>query len=99
MTGHVLSPLALRDLGEIDDYIGAENRSAAERLLATIEGACTMLAENPAAGRRRDDLLPGIRSFPVGSYVDFYRQVGDGIEILRVLHGRRDIDRAFRTKR
>lgn len=39
----------------------------------------------------RTPLLPGIRSFAVGSYVLFYRQRNDGIELVRALSGYRDI--------
>ena len=51
-----------------------------------------MLAANPSAGRARDDLAPKIRSFPVGNYIVFYLPLSDGIEVVRVLHGRQDID-------
>jgi toxin ParE1/3/4 len=49
----------------------------------------------PASGRLRDELRPGVRSFPVGSYVVFYRAVAGTIEVLRVLHESRDIDTAL----
>ena len=51
-----------------------------------------MLVENPLAGRERGELRKGLRSFPVGNYVVFYQPVADGIEIIRVMHGRQDID-------
>lgn len=35
--------------------------------------------------------MPALRSSPVGNYLIFYRPLPDGIEILRVLHGARDI--------
>ncbi len=50
-----------------------------------------MLAANPLAGRARSELHEGLRSFPVGSYVVFYSPTPEGVEIVRVLHGRRDI--------
>ncbi len=46
-------------------------------------------------GRSRDELAAGIRSFPTGNYIVLYRVVGENVEIVRVLHGRRDIERAF----
>lgn len=49
----------------------------------------------PQTGRRRDEIEPDLRSFPEGSYVVFYREIGQGIEIIPVLHGSRDIDRIF----
>jgi toxin ParE1/3/4 len=42
-----------------------------------------------------DDLSPGLRRFAVGNYLLFYRQVGQQLELIRVLHGARAIDRLF----
>ena len=47
--------------------------------------------ENPLAGRTRSELVEGLRSFPVGNYVLFYRPAGGGIELIRALSGYRDI--------
>jgi toxin ParE1/3/4 len=33
-----------------------------------------------------------LRSFPVGSYLVFYVPASDGVEIVRVMSGRQDID-------
>ena len=49
------------------------------------------LASNPGMGRVRNELMEGIRSFAVGRYVIFYRSIPKGIEIVRVLHGARDV--------
>jgi toxin ParE1/3/4 len=46
-------------------------------------------------GRRRDELAPGLRSFPAGRYVIFYLPLTDGVDIVRVLHGSRDIETVF----
>jgi toxin ParE1/3/4 len=51
-----------------------------------------MLMENPLAGRQRPELQQDLRNFPVGSYVVFYIPLPDGIEIVRVMNGRQDID-------
>jgi len=51
-----------------------------------------MLVENPLAGRVRLDLGANPRSFPVGNYVIFYVPIPDGVEVVRVMHGRQDID-------
>jgi toxin ParE1/3/4 len=42
-------------------------------------------------GRNRSDIVPGIRYFPVGNYLIFYRETGQGVEIIRVLHGARSL--------
>ena len=47
----------------------------------------------PRIGRMRDEILPGLRSVVIRPYVAFYRSEGDTILVLRILHGRRDIER------
>ncbi len=54
-----------------------------------------MLAEHPGMGTSFDDLAPGLRGFPVGRYVIFYRCRQDGIEIVHVYHGARDLRSQF----
>ena len=65
---------------------------AADALLDRIEEAFDMLARMPLAGRARTDLALKLRSFPAGNYVIFYVPVQDGIEVLRVMSGRQDVD-------
>jgi hypothetical protein len=38
------------------------------------------------------ELQRGLRSFPVGSYLVFYLPLPDGVEVVRVMNGRQDID-------
>lgn len=87
---------ARADLRAILDHVARGNPPAAARLLARFERQAGLLAGNPGIGRPRGDLRPGLRSSAVGSYLLFYRATRDGIEIVRILHGRRDIDAAFR---
>ena len=47
-------------------------------------------------GTRREALAPGLRSFPVGNYLVFYRVTEGGIELARVLHGMRDLADLFK---
>ena len=54
-----------------------------------------LLGTHPSAGRRRDDLRPGIRSFPVGSYLVLYRIDGDDVVVQRIVRGSRDLDALF----
>ena len=83
------------DLVEIALRIAKENPTAADRWLNSIDKKCKMLAQMPDLGRRRSDLAPELRGLPVGSYVIFYRPIPDGIQIIRVLHGARDIPPLF----
>lgn len=47
-------------------------------------------------GRARDELKPGLRSFPVKSCVIFYRLENSRIEIVRVVRGARDLKALFK---
>ena len=88
------SSLAVADLAEIRDYIAERNVAAAEKLLDAIEEACSRFAGCPQIARSRDDLLLGIRVFPVKkNYAVFYRILEDEVEIVRVVHAARDFNR------
>ena len=86
------------DLVEILLYIRRDNNRAARRLLDTINDKLNLLAEFPGLGQPRDELGRSLRSFPIGDYLLFYRPMKDGIELVRVLHGRRDLRKLFRKK-
>jgi toxin ParE1/3/4 len=89
------SRLAAADLLELWVHIARDNVDAADRLLDRIDEVCTKLAASPELGRSRDELAPGLRSFPVGRSIIFYRPRPGGIELARVLHGSRDLDLLF----
>jgi toxin ParE1/3/4 len=84
-------PLVESDLEEIWWYIAQDNLDGADQLLAKLEARLSMLANTPYMGSKRDEIFPNLRSSPVGNYLIFYYPLSDGIEILRVLHGARDI--------
>jgi toxin ParE1/3/4 len=85
-------PQAEADLDSIWAYIAADNVVVANRLIDRIGDVFEMLTESPLAGRQRSDLRKNLRSFAVGDYVILYFPLADGIEVLRVMHGRQDID-------
>ncbi len=88
---HRVSPAAESDLDDIWLYIARESSiETAERVIANLTERFYLLTRHPQAGRRRDDLRPGVRSFPVGRHVIFYRLFEDEVVILRVIDGRRE---------
>ncbi|MCH8827727.1 MAG: type II toxin-antitoxin system RelE/ParE family toxin [Chloroflexi bacterium] len=89
------SPEAQQDLTQIHDYIAQDSPDAALRLIVSLEQHCQTIAENPMIGQSRPELLHALRSFAAGSYIIFYRPTDDGIYILRVIHGARDIGTLF----
>lgn len=88
-------PQALIDLSEIWAYIAEDSIANADAFAALIDNKPHLLAKQPGMGRSRPELGQGLRSFVVGHYVVFYRPGSKGIEIVRVLHGARDIDTIF----
>ena len=91
----VRTPAAVRDLAAITDTIAADNLTAALGFYDEIDRLLTMIVQYPDIGEAADHLSPGLRRFTLGNYLLFYRHVGDEIELIRVLHGARDIDRLF----
>ena len=83
------------DLIEIWIYIALDSPTSADKLLDEIDEKSRKLADSPFIGKTRDELGSNIRSLPIGNYVLFYQPIVDGIEIIRVLHGARDIDALF----
>jgi len=88
-------PSVITDLAEIWNYIADDSETRADAFVDDIDRKFHVLAGQPKIGRARDELVEGLRSFPVGRYVIFYLAMLDGVEIVRVLHGARDIDSIF----
>src|SRR5438128_769511 len=93
----IKKPRAEQDLLDHYLYIGKDNLQAAERFLKAAEKALFLLAKFPNMGQSWDfesPRLTAIRSWPIPkfkNYLVFYRPVDDGIEVLHVLHAKRDI--------
>ncbi|MCP3379246.1 MULTISPECIES: type II toxin-antitoxin system RelE/ParE family toxin [unclassified Bradyrhizobium] len=85
------APQADQDLDSIWDFIASDSVRAADQQIARIGEIFEMLLESPLAGRERRELRLDLRSFAVGNYVIFYVPLPDGIEVIRVMHGRQDI--------
>ena len=91
----IRAPLAKADIIEIWAYIADDNSVAADRLIARFDDVFRRLLAQPLIGKATDELGADIRFFPTGSYLIFYRPVGENIENVRVLHGARDISAEF----
>jgi toxin ParE1/3/4 len=90
------SPDALTDLSDIwDYYANVAGRQTADNIIRDVEKACHLLEEYPMAGRARDQVRVGLRSIAASPYVVFYQLATRAPTIVRVLHGRRDIDEIF----
>ena len=95
---HRLAPSAEADLDDIWVYVAKDSGSIeiANRLIDTITDRFFVLARFPYIGRSRDeDFGSGYRSLAVGDYVIAYCVENEDVLILRVVHGRRDLEALF----
>jgi toxin ParE1/3/4 len=83
------------DLADIWWYIAQDSERSADVIIGKITRKFDELLVNPGMGAIRDYLLPMLRSVSVGKYLIFYRPIVEGIEIVRVVHGARDIENLF----
>ncbi|MGA9382083.1 MAG: type II toxin-antitoxin system RelE/ParE family toxin [Phormidium sp.] len=88
---------ASRDLSEISDYFLAQSIDAGDRFVEEFGKKCQHLAQYPYLGRSYSQLAPNLRGVPLMGYIIFYQIVGDGIEILRVINGSRNLPDVFQT--
>jgi len=95
MNSFRLSPAARSDLDGIWFYIALDDPEAADKFIRAIISRFPKLAAMPELGRQRGELSPRLRSFPVGRYVIFYRPMENEIEVVRILHGARDLPPLF----
>lgn len=95
MQNYIVTESAEADILEILLFIADDNRDAAISLFEKFNKHFELLARMPEAGRIRDDLIPGLRSFPEGNYLIYYKIFDDQVAIIRVIHSARDIDEIF----
>jgi toxin ParE1/3/4 len=93
----VRRPRARQDLIEIWRYIADDSgEPRADRYLRRLNDVISYLAQQPLMGRKRPEIPEqGIRSFAAESHVVFYMALEDGIELVRVIHGSQDLERAW----
>jgi len=95
MEKYQLTPEAVSDLLEICDFINQDNPEAADRVEDSVLRACDFLAGSPLAGRVRKDLTPLPLRFwvvqPYSMYLIVYDPEKKPLQIIRILHGARDL--------
>ncbi len=82
--------LSRKDLQEIKAYIAQDTPKAATQYMGILKQKCDMLAQTPTIGVCREEYC-NLYKFPVEKYLIFYRITKSGIEVIRILHGARDI--------
>ncbi len=93
-----LAPQAEEDLDSIWYYIATESASVeiADRFVDSLTSRFILLARHPYVGRSRtQEFGLGMRSLAVSEYVIVYTIEAETLAILRVVHGRRDLESIF----
>ena len=83
---------ALRDLEEIGDYIATDDPRRAASFVAELRAHCERLLPNPRIHPVRPSLPGNVRIAPHGNHLIVYREIDDALEIVRILHGARNIE-------
>ena len=97
-----LTPQATEDLDAIWWFIAEDSRDASNRVEAEIVTSCRRLAKYPLIGARRQDItsLPvrfwTVAKFP--NYVIVYRPDTVPLQVVAVLHGKRDLKEAMKGR-
>jgi plasmid stabilization system protein ParE len=96
----LLAPEAAQDLDDIWEYIVQDDIEAADRFIQRLHETMLKLAATPGAGHTREDLTEDrpILFWPVGHYLILYRAASSSIEVLAVVHGKRDIPAFIRRR-
>lgn len=89
------APKALADLAAIGRYIAEDNPDRALTFIAELEAKAARVAERPLGFPARDDISPGLRAALHGRYLILFRDLPEEVRVVRVIHGARDIGRAF----
>jgi toxin ParE1/3/4 len=95
MSRYLINILASQDLQAIADYFADNNLEAGERFFRTFDRKCRQLITFPDSGKSYSAIRPDLRGLSLEGYVVFYRILDDGVEILRVVSGRRNLSSLF----
>ncbi len=95
MSNYIISPSAIKDLNQIADYFLTCNIETGEKLFREFNKKCQNLASFPNMGCSYAHIKPSLRGLPLDGYIILYQVIDDGIEIIRVVSGRQDIESLF----
>ncbi len=89
-----------RDLDEIFLYWAKRaGLEVADRLIDGITERFWLLGEHPDAGRPSPEMAAGVKCFPAGKYLVYYRKTRGAVNILHIFHGAREQKSAFKKRK
>jgi toxin ParE1/3/4 len=95
-----LSATAKRDLRQATGYLDREtgNPDRGDELYDDLMHVLLLIGDNPLMGREWAELRKGMRGHPHGDYMIFWRIKKDAVQVIRIMHQKQDIVRAFRPR-
>lgn len=87
------------DVLEIEEYIAKDNPIAVAKFVDRLEERWLSLGSSSNVGRKRPDLMQDLRSVSEGEYFIFYRVLDNSIEIMRVVHTARQLEKLFSSRK
>ncbi len=91
----IFSPQFRIEADKAWDYLAEYSVTRANAFIIEVSETLDQLAAYPRMGRSREEIMQGMRSFPVGRYLIFYQPIENGIKVLRLKHAAQDIDTFF----
>jgi plasmid stabilization system protein ParE len=102
MSVYVLTPLAKADVFDIWSFIANRSEDAANHVEQAIYNACAFVAEAPMRGHTRADLTGRpLRFWTLTRYPNYtvvYRPETSPLQVVAVLHGRRNLRRILKRR-
>lgn len=99
MNRYIISDEAIQDLQNISDYFLRTNLEVGEQFLQAFNARCFQLVKFPKLGRSYAHLRPDLLGLSLRGFIILYKVSSNdeeiGIEILRVVNGRRDLENIF----
>jgi toxin ParE1/3/4 len=99
MNRYVIADEAIQDLQDISDYFLRNNLEAGEQFLQAFNARCFQLVRFPRLGRSYAQIRPDLLGLSLRGFIILYKVNNNdeeiGIEILRVVNGRRDLENIF----
>jgi plasmid stabilization system protein ParE len=102
MSAYSLTPLAKEDIFEIWSFIASDSPEIADRVEQAIYDVCALVADAPMRGHSRSDLTNRpLRFWTLTRYPNYtvvYRPETSPVQVVAVLHGRRNLRRILKRR-
>jgi toxin ParE1/3/4 len=89
------SDLAIEEIEEICEFLAQTHPRLASQWFDEVREKCKLVSSFPSMSKSYAWLDPDLRGFVIDDYIIFYYPAENGIKIIRVIHGSRDLKVLF----